>query len=86
MPCLFTRLPAFLAATLWGLYVIPLSPPSDRISYFDGRLQTSQLPKDDRYSVSLKEYLAEIDVCMGGRVAEELSPLFPCYASGTSHG
>nr|VWO98631.1 N/A [Ganoderma boninense] len=35
---------------------------------------TSQLPKDDRYSVSLKEYLADIDVCMGGRVAEELSP------------
>ncbi|RPD66106.1 ATP-dependent metallopeptidase Hfl [Lentinus tigrinus ALCF2SS1-7] len=33
---------------------------------------TAQLPKDDRYSVSLKEYLAEIDVCMGGRVAEEL--------------
>lgn len=35
--------------------------------------QTSQLPEDDRYSVSLKQYLAEIDVCMGGRVAEELS-------------
>ena len=35
--------------------------------------QTSQLPKDDRISVSFKEYLAEIDVCMGGRVAEELS-------------
>ncbi|KAI0336498.1 ATP-dependent metallopeptidase Hfl [Cubamyces sp. BRFM 1775] len=33
---------------------------------------TSQLPQDDRYSISLKEYLAEIDVCMGGRVAEEL--------------
>ncbi|KZT68122.1 ATP-dependent metallopeptidase Hfl [Daedalea quercina L-15889] len=33
---------------------------------------TSQLPEDDRYSVSLKQYLAEIDVCMGGRVAEEL--------------
>ncbi|KAF8902144.1 peptidase family M41-domain-containing protein [Gymnopilus junonius] len=33
---------------------------------------TSQLPEDDRNSVSLKEYLAEIDVCMGGRVAEEL--------------
>ncbi|KZT11352.1 ATP-dependent metallopeptidase Hfl [Laetiporus sulphureus 93-53] len=33
---------------------------------------TSQLPEDDRYSVSLKEYLAQIDVCMGGRVAEEL--------------
>ncbi|KAH9934738.1 ATP-dependent metallopeptidase Hfl [Fomitopsis serialis] len=26
---------------------------------------TSQLPEDDRYSVSLKQYLAEIDVCMG---------------------
>ncbi|CDO68314.1 hypothetical protein BN946_scf184799.g41 [Trametes cinnabarina] len=37
---------------------------------------TSQLPKDDRYSVSLKEYLAEIDVCMGGRVAEELGALY----------
>ncbi|THG97758.1 hypothetical protein EW026_g4300 [Hermanssonia centrifuga] len=33
---------------------------------------TSQLPEDDRYSVSFKEYLAIIDVCMGGRVAEEL--------------
>ncbi|KAF4614907.1 hypothetical protein D9613_003054 [Agrocybe pediades] len=33
---------------------------------------TSQLPEDDRHSVSLKEYLAEIDVAMGGRVAEEL--------------
>ncbi|OBZ75445.1 ATP-dependent zinc metalloprotease FTSH 5, mitochondrial [Grifola frondosa] len=33
---------------------------------------TSQLPEDDRYSVSLKQYLATIDVCMGGRVAEEL--------------
>lgn len=33
---------------------------------------TSQLPEDDRYSVSLKEYLAMIDVCMGGRVAEEI--------------
>ena len=40
------------------------------------RFQTSQLPKDDRYSVSLKEYLAEIDVCMGGRVAEGLGA---CY-------
>ena len=36
-------------------------------------LQTSQLPLDDRTSVNYKEYLAEIDVCMGGRVAEELS-------------
>jgi len=38
-------------------------------------LKTSQLPEDDRHSVSLKEYLAEIDVAMGGRVAEELSTL-----------
>ncbi|KAH7930770.1 ATP-dependent metallopeptidase Hfl [Leucogyrophana mollusca] len=33
---------------------------------------TSQLPEDDRYSVTQKEYLATIDVCMGGRVAEGL--------------
>ncbi|EJU00823.1 ATP-dependent metallopeptidase Hfl [Dacryopinax primogenitus] len=33
---------------------------------------TLQLPDNDRQSVSFKEFLAEIDVCMGGRVAEEL--------------
>ncbi|KAJ7155969.1 ATP-dependent peptidase [Mycena crocata] len=33
---------------------------------------TSLLPENDRSSVSLKEYLASIDVSMGGRVAEEL--------------
>ncbi|KDQ60825.1 hypothetical protein JAAARDRAFT_31809 [Jaapia argillacea MUCL 33604] len=33
---------------------------------------TSQLPEGDRYSISFKEFLATIDVCMGGRVAEEL--------------
>ncbi|KAI3610606.1 intermembrane space aaa protease iap-1 [Moniliophthora roreri] len=35
--------------------------------------ETSFLPENDRFSVSLKEYLASIDVSMGGRVAEELS-------------
>ncbi|KAL4265219.1 AAA ATPase family protein [Pleurotus pulmonarius] len=33
---------------------------------------TSQLPEDDQYSVSFKQYRAAIDVCLGGRVAEEL--------------
>lgn len=33
---------------------------------------TSLLPENDRTSVTLKEYLAGIDVSMGGRVAEEL--------------
>ncbi|KAJ7452414.1 ATP-dependent peptidase [Mycena galericulata] len=33
---------------------------------------TSLLPENDRSSISLKEYLAMIDVSMGGRVAEEL--------------
>lgn len=32
-----------------------------------------QLPEDDRVQVTRKEYLAEIDVCMGGRAAEEIS-------------
>ncbi|KAJ1935451.1 i-AAA protease yme1 [Linderina macrospora] len=33
---------------------------------------TVQLPETDRESVNKSEYLAEIDVCMGGRAAEEL--------------
>ncbi|KAJ7109374.1 peptidase family M41-domain-containing protein [Mycena epipterygia] len=33
---------------------------------------TAFLPENDRNSISLKEYLAQIDVSMGGRVAEEL--------------
>ncbi|KAF7976298.1 hypothetical protein HWV62_5812 [Athelia sp. TMB] len=33
---------------------------------------TSQLPEGDSLSVTLKECLARIDVCMGGRVAEEI--------------
>jgi hypothetical protein len=40
-------------------------------------LQTSQLPENDRTSISLKEYLADIDVCMGGRVAEQLGAFTP---------
>ncbi|KAI9509379.1 ATP-dependent metallopeptidase Hfl [Russula earlei] len=33
---------------------------------------TSQLPKDDRLMITQKEFLADIDVALGGRVAEEL--------------
>ena len=33
---------------------------------------TFQLPEMDRVSMSKKEYLAHIDVCMGGKVAEEI--------------
>ncbi|KAJ2611199.1 hypothetical protein EV177_003598 [Coemansia sp. RSA 1804] len=33
---------------------------------------TVQLPENDRESVTKSEYLAELDVCMGGRAAEEL--------------
>ncbi|KAG7452520.1 ATP-dependent peptidase [Guyanagaster necrorhizus] len=33
---------------------------------------TSMLPENDRTSITLKEYLASIDVSMGGRVAESL--------------
>ncbi|EGX44423.1 hypothetical protein AOL_s00193g5 [Orbilia oligospora ATCC 24927] len=33
---------------------------------------TFQLPEMDQVSMSKKEYLARIDVCMGGKVAEEL--------------
>jgi ATP-dependent metalloprotease len=37
-----------------------------------GAGQTSQLPKDDRLMVTKREFLADIDVALGGRVAEEL--------------
>ncbi|KAJ3732998.1 ATP-dependent peptidase [Lentinula guzmanii] len=33
---------------------------------------TSMLPENDRFSVNYKEYLAGIDVSLGGRVAEEI--------------
>jgi len=33
---------------------------------------TQRLPQDDRHSISWKEYMADIDVALGGRVAEEL--------------
>ncbi|KAF9246524.1 ATP-dependent metallopeptidase Hfl [Melanogaster broomeanus] len=33
---------------------------------------TSQLPENDMFSITRKEYKAMIDVCMGGRVAEAL--------------
>jgi len=33
---------------------------------------TFQLPENDRHSVSMKEFVAEIDVCMGGTVAEHI--------------
>lgn len=32
----------------------------------------AQLPDDDQLSISRKELLARLDVCMGGRVAEEI--------------
>lgn len=32
----------------------------------------SQLPEDDQLSITRRELLARLDVCMGGRVAEEI--------------
>ncbi|KAF8517530.1 ATP-dependent peptidase [Hysterangium stoloniferum] len=48
------------------LHKVTCMPRGNALGY------TAQLPEDDRYSVSFKEFVAEMDVCMGGRVAEEL--------------
>ena len=52
----------------------------------------SQLPDQDEFSTSRAQIRADIDVCMGGRVAEELvygadqaSALVPTLALGSSH-
>jgi ATP-dependent metalloprotease len=33
---------------------------------------TMHLPEMDKYSVGMNEYQAQIDVCLGGKVAEEM--------------
>ncbi|GJJ12361.1 hypothetical protein Clacol_006602 [Clathrus columnatus] len=48
------------------LHKVTCMPRGNALGY------TAQLPEDDRYSVSFKEFTAEMDVCLGGRVAEEL--------------
>lgn len=71
-PC--TKSPVSLVVTPWVMYVLGHRPRL--VSYTDKvTLQTSQLPENDRTSITYKEYLAGIDVSMGGRVAEELSEL-----------
>jgi len=60
-----------LVAMHWVMYAshwVPL-----KCYWQKNTLQTSQLPVNDRTSISFKEYLADIDVAMGGRVAEEIS-------------
>ncbi|KAF8582330.1 ATP-dependent metallopeptidase Hfl [Ramaria rubella] len=48
------------------LHKVTCMPRGNALGY------TAQLPEDDRFSVSFKEFVAEMDCCMGGRVAEEL--------------
>jgi len=48
------------------LHKVTCMPRGNALGY------TAQLPEDDRFSVSFKEFVAEMDICMGGRVAEEL--------------
>ncbi|KAJ7582718.1 ATP-dependent peptidase [Mycena floridula] len=45
---------------------------------------TTQLPENDMHSVTFKQYRARIDVCMGGRVAEELIYGADSVSSGAS--
>jgi len=45
---------------------------------------TTYLPESDRLSMSLKEFNAEIDVCMGGRVAEAIIYGIDNVTSGAS--
>lgn len=46
---------------------------------------TTHLPEMDKYSMQMKEYQAHMDVCMGGKVAEELKYGPDMVTSGVSN-
>jgi ATP-dependent metalloprotease len=73
VPCHCIKLLVSRVDTLWVMSVAFSFPISRETSYLGFYHQTSMLPEDDRQSVSFKQYLAGIDVSMGGRVAEGLS-------------
>lgn len=54
---------------LWDTYAIALLFDFA----FDNIFQTAFLPENDQNSINLMQYKAQIDVSLGGRVAEELS-------------
>jgi ATP-dependent metalloprotease len=75
VPCPSTKSRVCRVVMRWALYVSMVTFRLE--NYADSRIyQTSQLPEDDRYSVTQTEFKATIDVCMGGRVAEGLSEFF----------
>jgi hypothetical protein len=73
----YIKSPAFRVDILWAWYVDSLVDLSWFQTYERSTVsnQTTFLPEVDRISTSLKEYQAQIDVCMGGRVAEAISKL-----------
>lgn len=60
--------------------IIPRGQSMGHVSFFAGNLysqsicffQTALLPEKDQYQISREQMLAQLDVMMGGRVAEEL--------------
>jgi ATP-dependent metalloprotease len=57
---------AIMTAGAHPVYKATIMPRGQALGY------VAQLPEGDQTSMSRKQYLARLDVCMGGRVAEEL--------------
>lgn len=57
-----------------ALGVVSISTPLS-LAVAEAHDQTYQAPVDDRSSVTFTEFIASMDVAMGGRAAEELSKL-----------
>lgn len=78
------RLPSHLPSTLHSSTSHPPSMQATIVPRGHALGMVSQVPDKDEYSVTRQQMLAQIDVCMGGKAAEEL--IFGAPAFWVAHG